>query len=369
MLLGVQASKTRSGVFYPLGYNPSLDGLRAFSVTAVLLFHAHVPGFGWGFIGVDIFFVISGFLITSALLAEESRKGRISLVGFYWRRALRLLPALAVLCIVFLMLSIFVKPGIYLALKEVLIVALYAGNWVMAFKFGWMHYLGHTWSLAIEEQFYFLWPVFLVVLLKLAKHRASAIFAVIVVLIVLVAAWRAFLSSRSVGVDRLYFGTDTRIDTLLIGSALAIVFSARWAKEAIATATRWLWLPSLVVVTTLPAVAMFERRSMFLGYTLVALCAAVFVAGCKTDGLFSRILGTRPLVWVGQRSYGIYLWHNFILVFGISTFALSEPVAGAISIVGAILCAAASYRWMERPFLRRKYSATPGGVREALQPA
>ncbi len=90
-----------------------------------------------------------------------SRKGRISLVGFYWRRALRLLPALAVLCIVFLMLSIFVKPGIYLALKEVSIVALYAGNWVMAFKFGWMHYLGHTWPLAIEEQFYFFWPVFL----------------------------------------------------------------------------------------------------------------------------------------------------------------------------------------------------------------
>jgi peptidoglycan/LPS O-acetylase OafA/YrhL len=139
---------------YPLGYKPALDGLRAVAILLVILFHGGAPGFRWGYIGVDIFFVISGYLITAILLKEFAQRRHISFRSFYRRRALRLLPALIVLCLVFLCVSCVMLNNPKQAAQEVATVIFYIANWTRTFNAGIPKALGHTWSLSVEEQFY-----------------------------------------------------------------------------------------------------------------------------------------------------------------------------------------------------------------------
>src|SRR5262245_21094061 len=205
---------------YPLGYKPELDGLRAVAVMSVLLMHGGMPGFHWGYIGVDLFFVLSGYLITSILLREQLRTGQISLLSFYQRRALRLFPALAVLCIVFLAYAFFVLRDPTQGLREIVVVALYLSNWTRAAGLNFPEWLGHTWSLAIEEQFYLLWP--LVLLAISAARRPIPLLLAVAGAIVAVSCWRLTLVMHGASTDRLYNGTDTRADALLMGVALAL---------------------------------------------------------------------------------------------------------------------------------------------------
>jgi len=207
-------------MYYPLGYKPALDGLRALAVLPVLLFHGGVPGFQWGYIGVDVFFVISGYLITDTLLKEQAETGCISLLGFYRRRALRLLPALALVCLAVLLFMGLVANSWNQAWREIAIVAFYAGNWTRALGTGLPQYLGHTWSLAIEEQFYIRWPALLLAILALNPTIISSL-RLILALVIAVTCWRIFLALYGASADRLYNGTDTRADALLIGAALA----------------------------------------------------------------------------------------------------------------------------------------------------
>jgi peptidoglycan/LPS O-acetylase OafA/YrhL len=189
-------------------------------VLPVLLFHGGAPGFHWGYIGVDVFFVISGCLITGILLNEHAQTGQISRLAFYRRRALSLLPALVVLCAVFLCFAVAVFHIPKQGAQEVGIVLLYFGNWTRAFGSWLPQYLGHTWSLAIEEQFCTVWPL---LILALVSFRPSArlVFRVVMALPLAVACWRTFLMLEGAAAERLYNGTDTRADALLIGAGLA----------------------------------------------------------------------------------------------------------------------------------------------------
>jgi peptidoglycan/LPS O-acetylase OafA/YrhL len=201
----------------------SLDGVRGVSILLVLLSHTSIPGLeAAGGIGVDIFFVLSGFLITTILVREYDGRGSVSLTEFYKRRSLRLFPALLLMCLLFVAYSAVFSSDISKRLREVMEGLLYVTNWSTAFDLGHSHYLGHTWSLGIEEQFYLLWPVVLVGVLQLRRGHVIA-FWVALMLAVAAATWRTGLAIDGARTWRLYSGFDTRCDAVLIGCALTFI--------------------------------------------------------------------------------------------------------------------------------------------------
>jgi peptidoglycan/LPS O-acetylase OafA/YrhL len=334
-----------------------LDGLRAFAVFPVLLYHGGAPGFQWGYIGVDFFFVLSGYLITTILLKEYSQTKRISLIGFLRRRALRLLPALAVLCLAFLLYAAFVIHKLPQGLKEDFIVTFYLGNWTRAFEYSLPQYLGHTWSLSIEEQFYIFWPLLLLAILTYGQRVMSPLH-LIAAIIIAVTCWRVTLAIHGATVHRLYNGTDTRADALLIGAALALALATPTFLTRLATAARYLWLPAAIVIVVLPSICPWDdRRMFFFGFSVISLAAAIILIAALDNGALSRTLSNPVFVWIGQRSYGLYLWHYPIALVGILYFQL--PKGGSLTVIEvacAFVFAAVSHKFIERPFLERRYA-------------
>jgi peptidoglycan/LPS O-acetylase OafA/YrhL len=336
-----------------LGYRPALDGLRAVAVALVVASHLAIPYAGGGVIGVDIFFVLSGFLITSLLLEERSRSGHVDFVAFYRRRALRLFPALVLLLPVVVgaaMLSPTIdRETATLTREGVPWVVFYAANWARATGVQ-LGLFGHTWSLAIEEQFYLTWPILLVVLVGKDRRYGRAIL-VSLAAVILVAAHRAVEWSAGAGIDRVANGTDMRADSLLIGCAVALAMhrglSLRPPLVLIALAVGFLGF--VVVTQSGPSPFMYLG-----GLTLVALAAGVVIlALLETPGP----LGSRPFVAIGKISYGIYLWH-FPMVFLVP---FSWPLPARVCVVVALTLLAASSSWwiVEERFLRLKRSRLP----------
>jgi peptidoglycan/LPS O-acetylase OafA/YrhL len=343
-------------LYYPLGYKCELDGLRACAVLPVLLFHGGMPGFGWGYVGVDLFFVISGYLITCILLKEHAQTGRVSLLDFYRRRALRLVPALAALCLAFLLYAALVLHNWNQGAKEVFVVAFYFGNWTRAFGMGLPHYLGHTWSLAVEEQFYMLWPLILPGVLALGARLASRALGFVLILIVVVTSWRVWLALQGATTDRLYNGTDTRADALLFGSALASGLAVPSFASRLTSAARYLWFPAIVIFIAVPHILPWnDRRLSFGGFSVVALAAATILIAVLNEGWLARILGNPALVWIGQRSYGLYLWH-YPLTCVLQFQMHPGRRLSFVEVVCTFALAAFSYRFIEHPFLMRRYA-------------
>jgi peptidoglycan/LPS O-acetylase OafA/YrhL len=307
---------------------------------------------GGGVIGVDIFFVLSGFLITALLLEEESRAGRIDFVAFYRRRALRLFPALALLLPV-VAIAANVSPEID---KTTAGLTTGAIPWVVGYVANWgraigtqMGLFGHTWSLAIEEQFYLLWPVVLLALLG-KNRRYGRVIIVSLAVVLVVAVYRAVLWSAGAGVDRVANGTDMRADSLLVGCAIAAGLqrglSLRPPPVVVALALGFL---GFVIATQGP----FAGFLYVGGLTFVALAAGVVILAALES---PWLLNYRPLVLTGKISYGIYLWH-FPIVFLVP---LSWPVFVRAPLVIALtlLVAASSWYLVEERFLRLKRQGT-----------
>ncbi len=354
-------SGARDSAYRPGGYLPALDGLRALSIAAVLLYHDDelIPG---GYLGVDVFFVLSGFLITSLLFKEWHETGRIVLRRFYLRRALRLFPALAALLAVG-MAFVLVFPHAPQAphvLKGVGYSLIYMTNWASVRDPSLLGPLGHTWSLAVEEQFYLIWPILLIVLLRLTRGRWTLIAATIG-LALASSVWRLFLLSRGSTPWRLYVGTDTRADSLLLGCVAAFVlarpgvagFIGRSRRLRLAALGAAILLLALMRRTSLEWVG--YGRGMFLVVAVAAALIAVVVAASSPDWAITSLLSMPPLVWMGRLSYSLYLWHFPI-------YGLMKPgrFGGGIvairvgRIVAAFAVAAVSYYAIERPFLRLK---------------
>ncbi len=366
----------------PAGYNPALDGVRALAVLCVLVFHMDaLPG---GYLGVDVFFVLSGFLITGGLLAERDRTGAMSLTRFYLRRAYRLLPAFWLLVAVATGWVVVLGIGTAGERREFLdslaSSTLYLNNYFQVVKqstgAGW---LGHTWSLSLEEQFYLLWPLALIVLCR----RPRIVDRLPVVLLggaVAVALWRNVLVAFGAQGTRTYFALDTRADALLVGCALAAwLRAARRAADGrggVAEGSRWRcglesMIGALPVIGTLAlailAVEMVRAPSGWGpptmltrgGYTLIALVVAALILaleqGATTSWLF-RVLAASPLVWLGRISYGFYLWHFPVVAhWGPDlTDALGRwPAILAVGVISVAL-AAASYYLLEQPVQRAR---------------
>jgi len=315
-------------------HRPELDGLRGVAILVVLGAHTGVPGFadGGGGVGVTLFFVLSGYLITSLLLAEKARAGRVDLRAFYVRRALRLFPALAAVLIV---LAVLLVGGLVPQEASVgtdygivfIGVIVYVANWV-AVAGQSIGMLGHTWSLAVEEQFYILWPALLLAGLRLGRSR---LVLMVLVLVFLDTPYRLLLDLNG-GFMHVFVGTDTRGDALLLGCVLALL-EIRWHPFV-----GWTGLVGVgALAVAWPGDPGLGAQILFI--PAAAIVSTLAVAGCPT------ILAWRPLAFIGKISYGLYLWHGLVI-----WWHLPWPVAVPLSI--AIACV--SYFVLEKRFLRLK---------------
>jgi peptidoglycan/LPS O-acetylase OafA/YrhL len=356
-----------------------LDGLRAWAVLAVIAYHlapASVPG---GFIGVDVFFVVSGFLITTLLLRELEERGRVSLPGFWLRRARRLLPALAVVVVTSLVAARLVSTDLLVGIgRQVLGAATFLTNWVEIvagssyFDATQPELFQPFWSLAIEEQFYVLWPLLLVLLLVVLRSwRARAAAALVAALGS--AVLMALLHEPAGDPTRVYYGTDTHAFGLLLGVAAAFAWRGGLGVPLNRRLARWLPPAALAALTVLVLVLQDQGTATYRGgLVLASLLALAAVVGCTTgESRYVRALEARPLTWVGERSYGLYLWHwPVVLVVGAIVVAAPGTAAWwwgtGLSLALTFALAAASYRWVELPVRREGFRAVAARVRGAV---
>ncbi|HET9601043.1 MAG TPA: acyltransferase family protein [Acidimicrobiales bacterium] len=346
-----------------LAYQPPIDGLRGLAVLAVLLFHAgHLDG---GFLGVDLFFTVSGYLITSLLLAEHARSGRIGLGRFWGRRARRLLPALFVLiAAVLLFYAEWGAPGEDEQLRGPGLAGLfYVANWYTVVEGGYWDLfsapspLEHLWSLAIEEQFYLLWPFVVVLVLGRLRGNARTLGFVAAGAAAVSAVLMAWFASTDV--ERAYLGTDSRIGSILIGAVVAVALRHQ-DRRAPTPGSRA--LPILAGLAAAGLLAMWVTADGTAGsllyrggFTVHALLVAVVITAVtrRPTTAMARGLSWRPIVAVGLVSYGLYLWHWPVFVWltpdrtGLVGWALTA-VRFAVSFALAI----ASYHLIERPIRR-----------------
>ena len=339
-------------------YYPSLDGLRAIAVGIVLAAHGGVPYFRSGGVGVDTFFVLSGFLITTILSTEWARTGSINFRNFYARRFLRLAPALLLTCAFVAAGMLWLEdrfPG-----TEIALVLSYTSNWAQALYKVHLTWLNHCWSLSIEEQFYLLWPLVIVGLARLERSPATKV-KMLLGGALLVAIYRA----TRVGIysdERINFGLDTRMDTLMAGAALAY-FVQSLPTRRLAEGVSW-WLGRLVAPLALAGifgiihfVTWYSPWMGWVGYILVAGAAVLVIMDLVVGGhsWLARVLAWQPLVFIGKISYGIYLLHlpvYYIIEKLMPTAAL--PVRLGLKLAISLSLATASYYLIEQRFLRMK---------------
>lgn len=333
-----------TGQAWRLGHRPALDGLRGVAILLVVGAHGLTRFEAGGTIGVTVFFTLSGFLITALLLEERERRGRISLIDFYRRRLLRLLPALTLLVGVLVACSMTSIVGAAAAL-------LYVGNWIEVDTAGpGLGGLAHTWSLAVEEQFYIIWPV---VLIATARLGRGALLAVALAGSMYAIVARAALWDNSITtMRRIYLGTDMHADALLVGCALAVILCGSHRR---ATSRR-----TVVVLALVAIAALGFPQSMAIWFvlnpTLVPLLAAVAIF-CLTTGTRLRLLESRAFVVIGRRSYGLYLWHVPVFAVGSQHLeVLPHFISFALLVGVSWLVTSLSWRYVERPFLRLKES-------------
>jgi peptidoglycan/LPS O-acetylase OafA/YrhL len=396
------------------GRLPGLDGLRAIAVLAVIAYHADLGWLPGGFLGVDVFFVISGFLITTLLLAERDRLGHIDLRGFWLRRARRLLPALFLLIATTLALCVLLAPDELTEVRGDTLAALaYVTNWYLVFRqqsyfqiMGRPSPLLHLWSLAVEEQFYLVWPLVLTAGLALLHRRGMLLLSVAGALGS--AIWMAYLYVPGADPSRVYYGTDTHATGLLLGAALALAWTpwatrqveprpevpsplegvARWPADPAwppaHTRTvgdrsgdtrefwgrhpfrlrrwhrpglgRWELLGAGALIAVAGCLLQLDEGEPFLyrgGFVVldVAVLGVIVAAVHPGSRLGTRLLDRQPLRWIGERSYGIYLWHWPI--FTLTRPELDLPLAAlpdlALRLALTFGAAELSYRFVETP--------------------
>lgn len=343
------------------GYRPYLDGLRAIAVGGVLAYHldrALLPG---GYLGVDLFFVLSGYLITTLLLNEHHRTGGIDLPAFWSRRVRRLLPALLVVLLV-IAVAVYLGGDALAATSvrgDLLSTLFYFANWhfIASDQSYFTQYLTaspvrHAWSLAIEEQFYLVWPLVVgLVVGRLGGRRALAAGAIVATIASTAALWLLF----DAGADpsRAYYGTDARIYELLVGALLAMALLSR-ARGRLLAVARPLAIPALLAVASAMLLLHDDSPRYYHGGGLAfALAGAALIAGLEAGSPLSRVLSLRPLVAIGLISYGIYLWHWPITLFVGGTLGPTGQLLPALVVIGLTLgVSAASYMWVERPLRR-----------------
>jgi len=347
---------------FSLGYSPEFDALRGYAILLVTAFHA-APKDGWligGYLGVDLFFVLSGFLITALLFKEIQTNGRINYKKFYIRRALRLAPALSLMLFVFVLLSVlFLERAQFVKNIEGSIYAFfYIANWTRAFGMWQPDWVGHTWSLAIEEQFYIAWPLIILACSKL-RLPAEKLLALCFGLALTACAWRAYLTLQDAHWMRVYNGLDTRADSLLLGATLGMGVYYPHFRTML-----YVLRPAITVAASLGIILLgiftykipYESKQLYLYvFTLVEIITCIFILDVLLPGRtpLKFFLRLKPVIWLGTVSYGFYLWHYPIF----RVMRHFECSVGQILVWGtamALVATTLSYYLLEKPILRLK---------------
>ena len=346
---------------FKLGHRPVLDGVRGVSILLVLIHHTEfikpisfsiLTG---GYLGVDIFFVLSGFLITSLLVEEIETTGTLSFRRFYMRRILRLLPAVgAVLLFSAAVGAVVGFDRLGLTGWRVLSIVGYFTNWVRAYETPHLWFLSHFWSLAIEEQFYLVWPFVLFALLRSGMSR-RAVLLTVTALILASVVWMAALHSSGATTLRLYTGSDTRAHSLLVGCWFSLALHWGYLKTELAKRYQPFVHIGMIVLFTAAFKLWIGNPILYWGGSfIVAVCAGLMILGLVTSdhNRLSAVFSHPVLLWLGKRSYGLYVWHwpVFYLCASFQRPALAIPCA----VIGALFAAALSYQFIELPFLRMK---------------
>lgn len=356
----------------------ALDGLRTIAVAFVVLYHFHVPGFGGGFIGVNVFFALSGYLITSILLREHRATGRIRLGSFWLRRILRLYPALLAMVLVGVTLWTLLgnDGGANVEPQSAALLALsYTGNLARSLGHLSQGVFAPTWSLATEEQFYLVWPPILLLLLA-RRARPGVMIAALGALVIAssAAGWLLYDDRGGSATPDVYFNPVFNVAPLLMGCILALALSGERMRRALAgrigSVLALVGLGGIIAIQFMITADWKQVPAMFgLVLPAVGVASACFIAGTASRrSLVSRVVSWRPLAWFGRNmSYSLYLWH--VVVLDLVLMAFSGPVARVIAIAGALLAAGLSHFFIERPFGRLKERWEPKRAERAARAA
>ncbi|CAM3326794.1 acyltransferase family protein [Paenibacillus lupini] len=346
-------------------YMPGLDGLRAIAVLAVIAYHFGWPIASGGLLGVAVFFVLSGYLITDLLLEERRSTGRFNLRRFWIRRSLRLLPAMLLMLIAVTVYLAFTDPGRLFNIRGELLSALtYTSNWYLIYRqvsyfesFGPISPIGHLWSLAVEEQFYLLWPLFLWGMFRFIPFPTRGKLAAVTLAVAAVSLLAmAFLYVPGTDPSRVYYGTDTRAFGLLIGAAFAFFIPSRKLAEPLQRGSVLLdAIGAIGLCISLCMIVSVDKYddSLYRGGMLVLSVASglVILASASPFSKIGKLLSWKPLRWLGVRSYGIYLWHYPVQVLtgpkdpGEDSSLLYQLIQLAIILIISSL----SYHYIENP--------------------
>ena len=331
--------RTTQAAVAALPHIPALDGLRGVAIIMVMLFHARVPGFSGGYLGVDVFFVLSGFLITSILLEEQSRHGQIAYGRFVLRRMTRLMPGLLTFLAAYLAVAPWAWPDIHNHATQALISVLYLADYTVAL---WEMPLqiGHIWSLSVEEHFYLFWPLILLFVRPSAqKLRRGLIIAWLLAIV-----WRSVCLNVGQSWNEVYFRFDTRLSGLILGASLAA-----WRRAGAGVRLPdWAGMVALICLGVLAQLPWGWPPAMVWGVIGIELATGVLILVLLNSGsAASQVLSAAPLVATGRISYGLYLWHYPIFVYlrAEQHWAVVLLVGGGLSFAVAALSFVTVERW------------------------
>jgi len=337
-----------------IAYRKDIDGLRAIAVVPVVLFHADLHAFSGGFVGVDVFFVISGYLITS-LITNEMNNGKFTIVSFYERRVRRIFPALFAVCLFAFIMSflLFMPKQFYEFGRSLVATALFSSNVLFWREAGYfdgpadMKPLLHTWSLAVEEQFYIIFPIFLLLLTKFVPTRRLQLTCLVALVSFLVSIWGVVYQPSAT-----FYLAPTRAWELLLGALLALNLFPPIGNPAVRGTLGIIGLGLIMV-----SVFAFSEKTPFPGLAALVPCggtALIIYAGSSGACLVSQLLSVRPAVFLGLISYSLYLWHWPLIVFAKYYWMRPLTFSDSALLIGvSVLVASLSWRFIESPFRKR----------------
>ena len=337
------------------GYYPALDGVRGWMAFGVLLAHIHLPWFPGAMILMELFFVISGFLITSIIWRNATRHGKVHLVDFWKRRLLRLYPVLILVVVSCTALACLLVDDPLPSLKDALATLFYVSNFTKLYDYVFPTLFGQTWSLGIEEQFYLLWPLLFWGLLKL-RLNASGVAASLLLIALACTLWKIYLINSGAPWSRLYYAPDTRMDAFVAGGLLAIYYPRlkEWCQRPVPHAVLILGSCAyliLLAIGTPREMAYFHWQQS----TAVILSAmVVLLLVSPRDNAFKWLFSTKPSVFFGQRCYSIYLWHWPIIWLLIVTINPDRLMLLTIVPPLVLILSCLSYSYVEIPFLAKR---------------
>ena len=351
-------------------YLPSIDSLRALAVLAVIIYHVDVNYLPGGFLGVDLFFVLSGYLISSLIIKEYRKTGSLNLYNFYIRRARRLLPAVYFMITVGLVVMVlFNEVLLRKSHLDAIFGYIYSSNWWYIFhkldyfdSFGAQSPFKHLWSLAIEEQFYMIFPLLFLLVNRKKKskdgtYKLNKNFLYVVLGLILVSLIAHILLFDINNISRIYFGTDTRAFSLLVGVIGAILYPMERLHAKVTPQQNMIYsVVSLVSIATLITVMIYTSEYNTLlyrgGFLLVAILGLiVIISSGKQHTLMSRLLSFKPVVFIGKISYSLYLWHFPVLVLTTPVSEIGNPniIFVILRVILTFILATASYVFVETP--------------------